>query len=174
MKEMLIYKNRKKQIATILILLAFFLVAALLFSFMWSILGTKTLLTYRGIVFAIGIISTAVLLLIFIPDTLKNKPGLILNDKGIYHLPTSKEFISWKEMLGVKLYKVDKFDFASISVKNPNKIIKEGGLIKKIGLKINFDKYDSPVQISLSLLKTDPVQLVNTIREQIDLHKNQG
>lgn len=99
------------------------------------------------------------------------KPGLILNEQGIYDNTSVFRFglIPWSDVSQVYERTVQasiasKQRFVTIGLVNPDKYIsRETNIIKKKLLQVNAKSYGSPVHISTNGLKTNHNELLNLI-----------
>ncbi|CAD7804790.1 hypothetical protein CHRY9390_01274 [Chryseobacterium aquaeductus] len=102
------------------------------------------------------------------------KPGLIINEKGIYDNSTAVAlgFISWKDITEVKKITVNHSSFILIVVRNPiDYLNKTTQWLKLRALKMNFRYYDTPICISAHSLQIKFDELYKLLVDNLDQSK---
>ena len=94
-----------------------------------------------------------------------DSPGLVVNTEGILDNSSgiSAGIIPWKEIVGIGEYTVQKQKFISILVKDPEKYVNNGNLLKRIANRANLKMCGTPVNISANSLKIDYDELLEVI-----------
>jgi hypothetical protein len=82
------------------------------------------------------------------------KPGLILNESGIVDNASgvAAGFVPWSEVLGIAVYEIHKQKMLIVGVKDPQKYIARGGVLKRMLNRANHNMSGSPITISAAAL----------------------
>ncbi|MCS3797534.1 STM3941 family protein [Niastella sp. OAS944] len=102
------------------------------------------------------------------------KPGLIINEQGIYDNSSAFRFglVPWSDILQVYERTVQKQHFVTIGLVDPEKYIsRETNIFKKKLLQVNLKSYGSPIHISTNGLKTNHKDLLNLINSCFEKYK---
>lgn len=107
------------------------------------------------------------------------KPGLILNEEGIYGNTSAFRFglIPWSDISQISERIVQasiasKQHFVTIGLLNPETYIsKEGNILKKKLLQANTKSYGSPIHISTNGLKTNHKELLSLVNSYFEEYK---
>jgi hypothetical protein len=83
---------------------------------------------------------------------LKNKPGLVFNSVGIV---SAYGLIPWGDVTGISVNNVVIYKMLVVMVANPDKYIKVGNPLKRLGNWANYKNVGSPIIISPYELKID-------------------
>lgn len=174
MKEIIIALDKKK-----LILLLFAGVVFTFFSF-WFILKPSDFVNFitrsQNIVFIAGILGLIVfglgsVLLFF--KLFDNKPGLIINEKGIIDNSSSSSigFIKWSDITKISQKKVVSTKFLLVEIRNPQEYIEKAHQIKKFLLKQNLNTYGTPITLTSVGLQCSFEELEQLILESYNQSK---
>ncbi len=96
------------------------------------------------------------------------KPGLTINKQGIIDNSSgiSAGLILWSDIKKIESFEVANKKFIKIIVSNPEAYIEnQQGKIKKIMMRINYKRYDTPIQISANGLMISFDKLYNILLE---------
>jgi hypothetical protein len=103
-----------------------------------------------------------------------NKPGLILNKKGIHdHISVSKlGLIEWTNIKSVQITRVSFSDIILLDVHD--RLLIEKNLSKRLKnlANKNVEKYGTPCAINISNLKYDKDEIMEIISQQIQMHQS--
>lgn len=90
------------------------------------------------------------------------KPGLVFSNSGIVDNASgvSAGLIPWSEVTGSEIFEVQKQKMLIIKVRNPQKYIERGGLLKRAMNKANYKMCGSPIAISSNALKINFSELL--------------
>ena len=91
------------------------------------------------------------------------KPALILNKSGIVDNASAVAagFIPWSEVVGARIVDVQKQKMLVIDVRDPEKYLARGNLVKQTLNKANYKMVGSPVSISANVLAIDFSELTS-------------
>lgn len=130
------------------------------------ILGNPTLLLITGMI-AIAFFGYITLFLIKkIPD---NKPGLIINSKGIVDNSSavSAGLVLWKDITQITTTNVMNQRFLMLIVRNPQEYIdRQNGMVKRKAAQMNYKTYGSPISISANTLNTNFEELYQLLQQK--------
>ncbi|MBS1521746.1 MAG: hypothetical protein JST50_12165 [Bacteroidetes bacterium] len=140
----------------------------------WFVINPKSLSGqsfYRSpeFIFAAGVASIlffGLCAILIFKKIIDNKPGIVVNDFGINDNSsgTSVGLIPWKDILAVRKTVVVNQNMIMIVVSNPEEYInKQGGLIAKKAMQMNYKSFGSPIFISANSLKCNFNQLYEDI-----------
>lgn len=174
MKEIIIALDKKK-----LILLLFAGVVFTFFSF-WFILKPSDFVNFitrsENIVFIAGILGLIVfglgsVLLFF--KLFDNKPGLIINERGIIDNSNSSSIglIKWSDITKISQKKVVSTKFLLVEISNPEDYIQKANQMKKLSLKQNLKTYGTPITITSVGLQCSFEELERMILESYNQRK---
>ena len=115
----------------------------------------------------------------FTKKVFDKKPGLILNEQGVYDNTSAFKFgfIPWSDISevyerSIQTSFVPKQYFVTIGLVNPEKyILRETNVLKRKLLIANSKSYGSPIHISTNGLKTNHKDLLKLITEYFDKYK---
>lgn len=98
-----------------------------------------------------------------------NKPGLVINDKGIFDNSSAINtgLIKWENITHVYISEISGQEFLTIEVNNAEELFLRQTGLKKLMLKWSKDWFGSPVQISSNALKCDFNELCEIIDSQL-------
>lgn len=107
------------------------------------------------------------------------KPGLVLNEQGIYDNTSAFKFglIPWSDISAIyessmQASIASKQHFVTIGLTDPDKyILRESNFLKKRLLQINARSYGSPIHISTNGLKTNHQELLQLIASFFEKYK---
>jgi hypothetical protein len=116
----------------------------------------------------------------FIRKLFDKKPGLIIDENGIYDNTSAFNFglIPWSDISQIYERTVQasiasKQRFATVGLINPDKYIsRETNPIKRKMLAVNAKSYGSPIHISTNGLKINHNDLLKILNEEFAKHKN--
>ncbi|HUR11518.1 MAG TPA: STM3941 family protein [Flavitalea sp.] len=111
-----------------------------------------------------------------------NKPGLVIDENGIYENTSIFNFglIPWSDIShiygsAVQASIASKQHFITIGLFNPEKYIsREKNLLKRKLLSANAGSYGSPIHISANGLKTNSDELLKLLIEEYAKHKDRN
>ena len=106
-----------------------------------------------------------------------NKPGLIINDKGIIDNSgaTSIGLILWHDISEIRRGNVAGQDFIIVIVSNPEEYInRQSSFIPKKAMEMNYKMYGSPISISANGLKYNFNDLYDIILKKFNTQKRQS
>ncbi|MDA6071095.1 hypothetical protein NJT12_15880 [Flavobacterium sp. AC] len=88
--------------------------------------------------------------LLLVKKMFDNKPGLIINEKGITDNSNSSSIglIKWSDITEISLGRVMSTQFLLIKVSNPEDYIQKANQMKKLLLKQNLKTYGTPITIT--------------------------
>lgn len=112
--------------------------------------------------------------IIYIPiKLLDKKPGLIISDEGITDNSSAVAvgLILWKDIISIKTEQIKSLKFFIVDIKNPEEYVKSKGKLKQMLLKINIQKYGTPITIMCSGLKYDFSKIQQLINNEFEKHK---
>lgn len=91
-----------------------------------------------------------------------SKPGLIINSEGITDNSSgvAAGLIRWSEITGFSEYQVQNSKMLIIHVKDPEKYVNRGSLMKRALNKFNMKMAGSPISISSTTLKVEYKELL--------------
>jgi hypothetical protein len=91
------------------------------------------------------------------------KPGLVFNSSGIVDNASevAAGFIPWSEIVGAKVFEIQKQKTLIIGVRDPQRYIGRGGALRRALNKSNYKMVGSPVAISSNTLKINFSELVS-------------
>jgi hypothetical protein len=124
-----------------------------------------------------GILFFGICAVFIFRKTADNKPGLIINEKGIIDNSgaTSIGLILWQDMLEVRRENVARQDFIVIVVANPEEYInRQSSFIPKKAMEMNYRVYGSPINISANGLKYNFNDLYEIILKKFNTQKRQS
>ncbi|WP_346882094.1 STM3941 family protein [uncultured Algibacter sp.] len=131
----------------------------------------------KNVIFIVGIVAViffGITTFFIFKKTISKEPRLIINDMGIIDNSNAINLglITWEDITGVKLIKVNSNKFVIIEIHNPEKYIErcKNAILKK-AIKANQRVYGSPLSITLHSLKIKPLELVSLIDKQIEERK---
>lgn len=169
------------------------LLKLLLFSFLFLIVGIWMIVTnpqignpvFNNTLLKMAAAGLSVLLglaglFFFIKKLLDKKPGLIINESGIYDNTSVFKFglIPWSDISQiydheVKVSASSTQRFITIGLTDPDKYIsRETGSIKRKMMEANAKNFNSPVHISTNALKIDHKELVEIINTCFKKYKH--
>jgi hypothetical protein len=116
----------------------------------------------------------------FTRKLLDNKPGLIINEKGIHDNTSIFKFgwIPWSDIADIYEHSIQasiasKQYFITIGLKNPEEyIVREVSPIKRKLMQVNANSYGSPVHISTNGLKINHHELLELLRGALNKYRN--
>jgi len=124
----------------------------------------------------VGIVGCALFssALIYIPlKLLDKKPGLTISEEGITDNSSavSVGLILWKDIISIKTEQIKSIKFFIVDVKNPDEYIMSKSKLKQMLLKINIQKYGTPITIMCSGLKYDFNKIQQLINDGFEKYK---
>jgi len=108
--------------------------------------------------------------------TFDSKPGLIIDDEGIYDNSnaSSAQLIKWGQIRGLKIEQVMSTKFILIDIHDPKDFMANIGGLKKKMMMGNYKMYGTPISIISNSLKCDTDYLFKVISERMILeHKKE-
>lgn len=122
----------------------------------------KIYLSFAGI---LGIVVFAYIFMTSMKKMIDEKGGITLSPEGFDDRSslTSVGQVTWQEVTGIDIIKINGLSFLRIKVENPDKIINRHTGLKQALLKKNNFATGSPIQIPSSGLSTDFDELVKEI-----------
>lgn len=102
------------------------------------------------------------------------QPGLIFSSVGITDNSSgvSAGLIPWSEISGINIYEIQKQKMLIILVKNPDKYIEIGSVIKRTLNRTNYKMCGSPIAISSNSLKINFDELLKLSAEYFTKYGN--
>lgn len=100
-----------------------------------------------------------------------SKPGLIINEKGIWHNPggvIGEIFIDWKNVLRFDIVEIMRTQLVIIKIKNAEELIHGCIGLKQKLLKYSYKNYGSPISISSNTLKCNFETLVALLQKSFE------
>lgn len=111
----------------------------------------------------------------FSKKTLDKKPGITIDDKGIFDNSSvvSVGYIPWADFKKISIVKVMEQEYLIIGVNNPEYYLnKQTNFLKKKGMQYNYNNYGSPLAISMNKLTCDIKKLSRIIENKFLEYKN--
>ena len=108
---------------------------------------------------------------------IKSEIALIIDSKGLNVNPKKSltEFIKWSDMNGFEEIKIQSTRIVIIGVKNPEYWLdKETSVFRRKLMQFNISNYNSPFNIAASGLDISSDQLIETLNNYYDRHKNEA
>ncbi len=98
------------------------------------------------------------------------KPGLIINNQGILDQSSAVAagFIRWDNIVDIAVVEIYGQEILTINVKNKEEILMNQPDLKRKTMSLNAKWFESPVQISTSMLVCDVDELVQIIQEKLE------
>ncbi len=112
-----------------------------------------------------------------IKRVIKSEIALIIDSKGLNVNPKKSltEFIKWSDMNGFEEIKIQSTRIVIIGVKNPEYWLdKETSVFRRKLMQFNISNYNSPFNIAASGLDISSDQLIETLNNYYDRHKNEA
>ena len=112
-----------------------------------------------------------------IKRVIKSEIALIIDSKGLNVNPNKSltEFIKWSDMNGFEEIKIQSTRIVIIGVKNPEYWLdKETSVFRRKLMQFNISNYNSPFNIVASGLNISSDQLIETLNNYYDRHKNEA
>ncbi len=108
---------------------------------------------------------------------IKSEIALIIDSKGLNVNPKKSltEFIKWSDINGFEEIKIQSTRIVIIGVKNPEYWLdKETSVFRRKLMQFNISNYNSPFNIAASGLDISSDQLIETLNNYYDRHKNEA
>ncbi len=108
---------------------------------------------------------------------IKSEIALIIDSKGLNVNPKKSltEFIKWSDINGFEEIKIQSTRIVIIGVKNPEYWLdKETSVFRRKIMQFNISNYNSPFNIAASGLDISSDQLIETLNNYYDRHKNEA
>jgi hypothetical protein len=123
----------------------------------------------------ISLITGIIGLVICIPKFLGFRPGLVINQDGLYENSSgvSAGFVPWNEVRSITKFNVGSQLFIAIHVKDPLPYLKKGNYLQRIIKKSNMSIRGTPVGISMATLNADFEILYKLIHEYKDYYQSE-
>lgn len=148
----------------------------------WFIIDPEKFITWifqnPEIIRIVGMVSTlvfGVFAFYIFKKLLDTKYGLIIDQNGITDNTnaTSIGLVKWKDITGIRFLEVVNQKFLMIDVSNPEYYIglKKSG-IGKMAMKVNYNKYGSPISITANSLKADFNEVWKVVEKQYEAKKH--
>jgi hypothetical protein len=96
-----------------------------------------------------------------------NRPGIIINGKGIV---IGKCVVNWEEIGDYSVVKTKSKAFMLLFVDEPQHFINEGNWVTRWRMKMNLQKYKTPIRIPTSYLQCSLDELKEVILEGMKNH----
>lgn len=112
-----------------------------------------------------------------IKRVIKSEIALIIDSKGLNVNPKKSltEFIKWSDINGFEEIKIQSTRIVIIGVKNPEYWLdKETSVFRRKLMQFNISNYNSPFNIAASGLDISSDQLIETLNNYYDRHKNEA
>ena len=112
-----------------------------------------------------------------IKRVIKSEIALIIDSKGLNVNPKKSltEFIKWSDINGFEEIKIQSTRIVIIGVKNPEYWLdKETSVFRRKIMQFNISNYNSPFNIAASGLDISSDQLIETLNNYYDRHKNEA
>lgn len=170
-EETVIYPSKGKMVFFLLVSLGFTGMGAVFLSLEPSSIASNfrrydsPLLVYILAAAAVAFFGPATLY--FIKKLFDQTSALILSREGIMDNASGvgAGFIPWAEITDIREYRVQKKKFISIHVKDPEKYVKRGHLLKRLANRANWKMTGTPVNIPANSLKTGYEELFSSIEQ---------
>ena len=174
-KQIEIPLNKKKIIFLFFICIAFLLIG-LWFIFKPPVIsnsywGNPTRMYLAGIG---GIFIGALGSVAFFIKLFDKKPGLIINDQGVFDNASgvAAGLVAWQDIVGLRTFNEANQRGLILIVKNPEFYLnRQKNFLKRKLMNMNNDKFDSPINIPAIGLKCNFDELCKTIRDKFDERK---
>jgi len=124
------------------------------------------------IIAIIGILFFGLILISVIKKIMSNESGLTINNEGIWDNSSgvSVGMIKWTDIIGIRKVKASGVNFILIDVNNPDYYINNAkGRIKRLAMKANTRKYNTPISISTAGLKISFKELEKLIKQEYNI-----
>lgn len=167
--------NKKKQIGLLFSCLIFVAIGVMMFFVEPS--SGRHLLNIPAIRYGVAVVSILFFgfaALILLKQLKENRPGLILDERGITDSSSSMaaRLILWSDIQKFTEASVMNQKFLIIVVNNPNDYIdQQSNALKKRGLKYNLNNFGSPIAIAANTLKIKLPQLKALLEEKLVLSR---
>lgn len=102
-----------------------------------------------------------------------NKPGLIINEKGITDNTNSSSLglIKWSDITKISQKKVVSTKFLLVEIRNPEEYIEKANRLKKLTLRQNLNTYGTPITLTSVGLQCSFEELERLILESYNQSK---
>ena len=132
--------------------------------------GFRLFFNNPAVAYGLGFLSIAVfgiLALFFFKKLFDKEPGLIFNSSGFVDNASAAAagFIPWSEVLGSRVFEMQRQKMLVIMVTEPQKYVDRGSAIKRKLNQANFNMIGSPISISATALKTNFAELQSLFDE---------
>jgi hypothetical protein len=110
----------------------------------------------------------------FVKKLFDNKPGLIINKNGIIDNTSgiASGLIEWHDIKEIKILEIVRQKIILIIVANPDDYIaRQKSAFKRKIMKLNYDHYDTPIQIITNGLKCSHTELFEMINSCFKKYK---
>lgn len=107
--------------------------------------------------------------LYFLKKLFDNKPGLILDETGLWNNSSiiSSHTIKWSELRGVRLRTIGKEKILLLNFKDKESFIRKFNLFERFIFRINMSMSNAPFAISTRTLKCDVEELKREVRRRV-------
>ena len=122
---------------------------------------------------ASSIIFFGVCVLYMILKIFDDKPGLIIDSKGITDNSSgiAAGLITWESIKQIEKKYIKGQSFIAIKVANPNRYIERESGIKRIIMNMNLKMYETPIYISANSLKIEYDELWSLLNSKMEEYK---
>lgn len=178
MESIEFYSSKKKSLLLLLGSITFVALG------IWLLLEADNLTVWkaRNPIFTRGIGIASILffglgIFIGIKRVIKSEIALIIDSKGLNVNPKKSltEFIKWSDINGFEEIKIQSTRIVIIGVKNPEYWLdKETSVFRRKLMQFNISNYNSPFNIAASGLDISSDQLIETLNNYYDRHKNEA
>ncbi len=147
-------------------------------SLLMAVIGGLMIFSDEGVITHIFGIITLILFggstLYFAAKIFDNKPGLVINDKGIVDNSSyiAPGLILWEDIKDMSSSDVVGQRFVTLVVKNPERIIKRHTGLKKLFMNVNKSTYGSPIHLSSITLKCSFEELESLLKKRFLFKKS--
>lgn len=123
-----------------------------------------------------AIIFFGMCLIVGLKKLFDKKPGLIINDKGIFDNSSgiSIGLIPWNNITFIRTNEIISSKFLLIGISNAENIINSQNAFKRFWMKSNYKIYNTPIAISSGCLRIKFDELEKILIEKWNLYKNQA
>ena len=178
MESIELYSSKKKSLLLLLGSITFVALG------IWLLLEADNLTVWKArnpiLTRGIGIASILFFglgIFIGIKRLIKSEIALIIDSKGLNVNPKKSltEFIKWSDINGFEEIKIQSTRIVIIGVKNPEYWLdKETSVFRRKLMQFNISNYNSPFNIAASGLDISSDQLIETLNNYYDRHKNEA
>jgi len=164
--ETMVKLNKEGMIKAIFLCILFIAVTP----WVWSLADTQIQFSpvFVKIISILLLLLCAVLGIYFFVKLFDTKPGLIINENGLFeNSGFAGIWIKWSDINGIDTENFKGSSILLILVKNPEEYLNEVNVFKRLMMKTNFNSHGTPLIISPDALKCDFDKLTELVNEGI-------